>query len=72
MNIEEIFRKHEQYLKSLPDVTSVGIGEADGKEVLIVFIRRGDSGTLSHASAGIPKTLDDIPVIVREEVRVNR
>ena len=70
MNIEEAFKKYENYLKSLPNVTSVGIGVVEGKEVLIVFVRQKEGDTLLHLTEEIPQSLDNVQIVIREEVRV--
>ena len=38
MSIEPVKRKYEEQLMRLPNVTGVGIGEKDGKEVIVVFV----------------------------------
>lgn len=40
MKLEEVMKDHELELLSLPNVTGVGIGEKNGKEVIIVFVEK--------------------------------
>ena len=53
-------------LRNLPYVSNVGIGEAHGGLILIVYVRR-----LPKKDGSIPKTWEGIPVQVRRIGKVS-
>ena len=53
-------------LRNLPYVSNVGIGEAHGGLILIVYVRR-----LPKKEGSIPKTWESIPVQVRQIGKVS-
>jgi len=70
MSIESVMRKYEKQLMMLPNVTGVGIGEKNGKEVIIVFVKKKVSEVMLQPSEIIPKTLEGYETKVEEEIRV--
>jgi len=70
MNIEAALKKHEAMLIRLPNVTGVGIGEKNGKEVIIVFVKEKVPESLLKKSAVIPKHLEGFETDVRLEIKV--
>jgi len=70
MSIESVMRKYEKQLMMLPNVTGVGIGEKNGKEVIIVFVKKKVSEVMLQPSEIIPKTLEGYEIKVEEEIRV--
>jgi hypothetical protein len=69
MNIEEVLKNNESMILGLPEVTGVGLGEKNGKMVIIVFVR--ESAVESAKKAGqIPKSLGGFETDIRPEVRV--
>lgn len=63
-------RKYENSLKLLPNVTGVGIGEKDGNEVIIVFVRKKVPEPELNPGDVIPRTLDGYSTDVENEIRV--
>ncbi len=39
MSIEDVLRKHEDFLMALPNVQAVGLGREGGKDVITVFVK---------------------------------
>ncbi len=70
MNIEAALKKHEAALMRLPNVTGVGLSEKNGKEVIIVFVKKKVSESALKPSEIIPKTLETYETDVKEEIRV--
>ncbi len=70
MNIEAALKKHEAALMRLPNVTGVGMSEKNGKEVIIVFVKKKVSESALQPSEIIPKTLESYETDVEEEIRV--
>jgi hypothetical protein len=58
-------REHEKKLLSLPNVTGVGIGEKNDRDVIIVFVEKmvPESELAPHEK--IPKMLDGFETYVR-------
>jgi len=66
----DVLRRHEAELRSLPDVTGVGLGQdADGKEVIVVFVS-ADAEDAAAARARVPAELDGYRTDIRPEIRV--
>ncbi len=40
MKIEDVLRRHEKQLIDIPGVTAVGIGEMNGKPVIVIMINQ--------------------------------
>jgi hypothetical protein len=72
MRIETVLLRHEARLLRLPYVTGAGIGNKDGKEVIIVFVRQKVPESSLHPSDVIPKNLDGYQTDVRQEIRVGK
>lgn len=70
MNIEDIYKKYESALMRMKNVTGVGVGEKNGKEVIIVFVREKVPESDLQRSDVIPKKLDGVETDVRIEIRV--
>ena len=58
MSIESVMRKYEIQLMRLPNVTGVGIGEKQGKEVIMVFVKKKVSESALQPSEIIPEMLE--------------
>lgn len=50
----------------LPNVTGVGIGEKDGKQVIVVFVTHKVPETELQAQQVVPKMLDEYETDVQE------
>jgi hypothetical protein len=70
MTIEETTRKHQELLLSLPNVSGVGIGEMNGKPVILVFVRRKLPESVLRSSEVIPRRLEGYATDVRLEIKV--
>jgi hypothetical protein len=70
LSIEDVLRMHDQELRRLPNVTGVGIGQRDGEEVIIVFVKDIGARGPIHSREAIPETLEGYPVEIRKEIRV--
>lgn len=66
MGAREVLRKYEEQLMSLPNVTGVGIGQKDGKEVIKVFVTRKTPESDLPPGHVVPKRLDDCETDVEE------
>jgi hypothetical protein len=66
LNIQDALAKHQDRLMTLPNVTGAGIGEREGKDVIVVFVtRRVDASSLRPEEV-VPKTLEGFTTDVRE------
>jgi len=65
MKIEEVMRDHELELLNLPNVTGVGIGEKNGKEVIIVFVEKKIPESELAPHENIPNTIGEFETDVR-------
>ncbi len=63
-------RKYESFLKLLPNVTGVGIGEKNGSEVIIVFVRKKVPETELNPEDIVPRMLDGYSTNVETEIKV--
>jgi hypothetical protein len=70
MSIETVLRAHESELLALPGVTSVGIGDEQGKEVILLFVSRQRVDAAAAGQGGIPATLEGYEVVVRPELLI--
>jgi hypothetical protein len=70
MTIGDVLRQHEAELVRLPEALGVGIGEKDGKEVIVVFVSQDDASAAERLKARLPETLDGYELDVRPEIRV--
>ncbi len=69
MNIEDVLRKYEAQLKRLPNVVSVGIGEKQGKQVILVFVTHKIPEKKLKPKEVVPKRLEGYFTDVEEEIR---
>lgn len=63
MTIEEVKRRHESSLMTLPHVVGVGIGEQDGKPVIEVLVKTKEAGA---GLPSIPESIEGYPVTIVE------
>ena len=66
MNVEKVKQKYEDRLMELPNVTGVGIGEKQAKEVIKVFVTQKISESDLQPQEIIPKSLEGWDVDVEE------
>jgi hypothetical protein len=71
MDIVSTMKKYEQQLMKLPNVTGVGIGEKDRKEVIVVFVRRKVPESALKPQEIIPKILEGYETDVETEIKVD-
>lgn len=71
MSIETTLRKYEPQLLQLPHVTGVGIGETDGKQVILVFVDQKLPESTLRPDEIVPKTLDGYKTQVEAAIRVD-
>jgi hypothetical protein len=71
LTIEAVMGKYEKLLKLYPNVTGVGIGEKDGNEVIIVFVKQKVPESELNSRDLIPKTLDGYSTDVETEIKVD-
>jgi len=64
MSIKSVKRKYEDQLMGLPNVTGIGIGEREGREVLKVFVTQKVPESELKPTEIIPKVLDGYEVDV--------
>jgi len=70
MDIESALHKHEPSLLDLPHVTSVGIGERRGKQVIVVFVSTQSAEEFRKAQDSVPSLVEGYETEVRPAVRV--
>ncbi|MEI6651277.1 MAG: hypothetical protein WCL42_01735 [Chlorobiaceae bacterium] len=70
MNIDDVLKKNETMLRDLPNVTGVGIGEKNGKEVIIVFVTHKVPESELDSSDIVPKYLEGQKTDIRPEIKV--
>jgi hypothetical protein len=66
VSIQSVKRKFEDQLFSLPNVTGVGIGDRDGREVLKVFVSQKVPESDLKSNEIIPRVLDGYETDVEE------
>jgi hypothetical protein len=71
MSIEAVMRRHEAQLMRLPNVSGIGIGERNGKEVVVVFVRQKVEESVLRKQDLIPETLEGYETDVRTEISVS-
>jgi hypothetical protein len=64
--IEAVRRKYEGQLMQLPNVNGVGLGEKDGKEVIVVFVTRKLPESELQPNEVIPKRIQGYDIDVQE------
>ena len=72
MDIKTVLRKYEEQLLRLPNVTGVGIGKKEGKEVIIVFVTKKVHGSELKPQEVVPKTLDSFETDVEVQIIVGK
>lgn len=70
IDIETVYRKYEEELMRLPNVTGVGIGEEHGKEVIVVFVTHKVPESDLRPQDVVPKALDGLETDVKVQVLV--
>jgi hypothetical protein len=70
MNATATLERCESRLLRIPGVTSVGLTEQDGKEVIVVFVTKDDPRGIPGGSAAIPAEIEGVATIVRPAIRV--
>jgi hypothetical protein len=66
MSINNVRTKYEEQLMNLPNVTGVGVGEKEGKEVIIVFVKQKVPETALRPEEIVPQRLEGFEVAVQE------
>ena len=66
MNVVKVKQKYEDRLMDLPNVTGVGIGEKEDKEVIKVFVTKKIPKSDLQPQEVIPKSLEGWEVDVEE------
>ena len=66
MSINAVRMKYEEQLMSLPNVTGVGIGEKEGKEVIKVFVKQKVPEAELRPEEIVPHDLEGFEVDVEE------
>lgn len=66
VSIESVKRKYEVQLMRLPNVTSIGIGDREGSEVLKVFVTQKVPESELKPEEIVPKVLDGYDTDVEE------
>lgn len=72
MSIEETIRRNQNKLLSLPNVTGLGVGEIEGKEVILVFVKKIVSDSQLNSDQVIPKIIEGYKTDVRLEIKLGR
>lgn len=65
MNIATVLKKNEARLLKLPNVTGVGIGEKNGKEIILVFVTHKVPESKLDIHQRIPKRIEGFEVDVK-------
>ena len=65
-DIESIKAKYEDRLMQLPNVTAVGLGEKDGKQVIKVYVTRKLPEFALRAKDIVPRALEGYETDVEE------
>lgn len=66
MSINDVRMKYEEQLMNLPNVTGVGEGMKEGKEVIIVFVKQKVPEAVLRPEETVPKLLEGFEVDVEE------
>jgi hypothetical protein len=70
VTIEDALRKHEERLRRLPNVTSVGVGEDQGEQVILVFVDKKVPESELRPEEVVPTELDGYRTAVRTRISV--
>ena len=68
--IEDVLQSHERGLLGLRNVVGVGIGERDGRPVIVVLVREKMPRFLLRPQDLIPPLIEGYPVDVRQQVAI--
>lgn len=71
-NIEMVLKEFEGLLMQLPNVTGVGIGEKQGKEVIKVFVKRKIPVADLRPEEVVPKRLNGFITDVEVQIVVGK
>jgi hypothetical protein len=71
MSIEAVMRRHEAQLMRLPNVSGIGIGERNGKEVIVVFVRQKVEESVLRKQDLIPEMVEGYETDVRTAISVS-
>jgi hypothetical protein len=66
IDIADVKTKYEDQLMGLPNVTGVGIGEKEGKEVIVVFVTHKVPRRALQPHEVVPKVLEGYATDVEE------
>lgn len=66
MRIEDVKRMHEGRLMRLPNITGIGIGQKEGREVIKVFVTHKVPESTLQPQEVIPKALEGWEIDVEE------
>jgi hypothetical protein len=66
IDIADVKTKYEDQLMGLPNVTGVGIGEKEGKEVIVVFVTHKVPRRALQPDEVVPKVLEGYVTDVEE------
>ena len=72
MNIEQALKRNQVKLMQLANVTGVGIGEKNKKEILIVFVEKKVPESELKPKDIIPKVLDGYEIDVKVQIKVGK
>ncbi len=68
--IEQVLHRHERELLARRNVTSVGIGDAGGQPVIIVFVREKVPRDSLPPEDILPARIEDYPVQVQQQLLI--
>jgi hypothetical protein len=66
MDIESVRTQHEAQLMQLPNVTGVGLGEKEGKPILVVFVTHKVPKSKLQPQEIVPKLIEGYETDVQE------
>ncbi|HNX40324.1 MAG TPA: hypothetical protein PKK11_07035 [Methanothrix sp.] len=70
MSIEEAIKKHQDRLLSNPNVSRLGVGEEEGEEVILVFVKKSGKVSDIDLRESIPRMIDGFRTVVRKELKL--
>jgi hypothetical protein len=70
MSIEDVLKKHEKKLLSLPNVTGTGIGMKEEKKAIIVFVTEKIPESQLKTNEIIPKEIEGYVTDVKTELKI--
>lgn len=72
MDIKTALKKNQEKLLQLPNVTGVGIGEKDRKDVILVFVQKKIPESELQPQDIIPKELDGYRTDVEVQIKIGK